>query len=345
MTKENSTFTPIILLIAGGWLIMFGIQTGLMQWQGFDWTISLLDTLVTQALLGLGAFAIGLLLRYYRPEKKNLWPLLDWTLVMTALIIFFQRLLLPQIINDITYLDFLNQTLPIRGLVEWLLILLTAMASWLWSYLRDQKEAILRREDTERLAREAELSALRQQLHPHFLFNSLNSISALVGSRPDEARKMVQQLSDFLRGTLKKDDQQLVTLEEELSHLQLYLDIEKVRFGHRLSVDIQKSENILDLKLPSLLLQPVVENAIKFGLYNTVGDITISISAKTENKMLVLEIKNPFDPATSQPKQGTGFGLSSVQRRLYLIYLRNDLLATSQHENIFSTLIKIPQSA
>ena len=343
MAKENSTYPHVGFLIAGWWLLTFAIQVGLLQWQGFDWNISLIDSFTTQGLLGLGAFAISLLLRYYRPEKKNLWRLFDWTLIMAVIIAFFQQLVLRQLITDRPYLNFLNQTLPIRGLMDWLLIVLTAMASWLWSYLRDQQEAELRREDTKRLAREAELSALRQQLHPHFLFNSLNSISALVVSRPDEARKMVQQLSDFLRGTLKKDDQQLVTLDEELRHLQLYLDIEKVRFGHRLSIDIQKSEDMLDLKLPSLLLQPVVENAIKFGLYDMVGDITISILARMENKTLVLEIKNPFDPATSSPRQGTGFGLSSVRRRLYLIYLRNDLLVTSQVENIFSTIIKIPQ--
>ena len=344
MAKENSSL-PEIGLLAGWWLFAFVIQLLLIQWQGFDWSISLADALVTQSLLGLVAFGIRLLLRYYLPEKKNLWRLIEWTLIMAALVVFLQQLVLRLIISNPQYTEFLNQTLPIRALVDWLIIVLATMGSWLWSYLRDQKEAELRREDIERLARESELSALRQQLHPHFLFNSLNSISALVGSRPEEARKMVQQLSDFLRGTLKKDDQQLVTLEEELGHLQLYLDIEKVRFGHRLTIDIQKSENILDVKLPSLLLQPIVENAIKFGLYDTVGDVTISISARTENNMLIIEVKNPFDSSTTVPRQGTGFGLSSVQRRLYLIYLRKDLLTTSRNESIFSTLIKIPQSA
>ena len=88
----------------------------------------------------------------------------------------------------------------------------------------------------------------------------------------------------------------------------------------------------------------IVENAIKFGLYDTVGEISITISARAENKMLYIEVKNPFDPATSLPRRGTGFGLSSVQRRLYLLYLRNDLLSTAQHENLFTTTIKIPQT-
>jgi LytS/YehU family sensor histidine kinase len=217
------------------------------------------------------------------------------------------------------------------------------MASWLISFWYEQQESEKRKEQAERLARESELVNLRQQLHPHFLFNSLNSISALVGTRPEEARKMVQQLSDFLRGSLKKDDLQMSTFEEELQYLSLYLDIEKVRFGHRLQVDIQSDETIHKMQLPPLLLQPVVENAIKFGLYDTIGDITIRIHTRREQGMLVVEVSNPFDPETAIPQKGTGFGLSSVRRRLFLLFSRNDLLTVSQDDKIFLTTIRIPQ--
>ena len=184
---------------------------------------------------------------------------------------------------------------------------------------------------------------LRQQLQPHFLFNSLNSINALIGLKPQEARVMVQQLSDFLRGTLKKEENSWVSLEEELQHLQLYLEIEKVRFGHRLSTKIKDDGNCKKCLLPAMLLQPIVENAIKFGLYDTIEDITISIETKLEENNLIITVKNPFDLETNLPRQGTGFGLSSVQRRLYLLFARNDLLQTSTNENLFITTIKIPQ--
>ena len=101
----------------------------------------------------------------------------------------------------------------------------------------------------------------------------------MVNSRPEQARQMIHQLSDFLRGTLKKEDDQWITLKEELQYLQLYLDIEKVRFGHRLETDLKNTERAGEMKLPALLLQPLVENAIKFGLYDTTGDILISIAA------------------------------------------------------------------
>src|ERR1041385_6060243 len=99
------------------------------------------------------------------------------------------------------------------------------------------------------------------------------------------------------------------------------------------------------MKIPSLLLQPVLENAIKFGLYDTTGEVVISLDARAEQNNLLIEIKNPFDPDTAPQKPGTGFGLSSVQRRLSVLYYRNELLLTSQYENVFTTILKIPQLA
>ncbi|MEO6638660.1 MAG: histidine kinase, partial [Ginsengibacter sp.] len=193
------------------------------------------------------------------------------------------------------------------------------------------------------LTREAELFNLRQQLQPHFLFNSLNSISALTGTQPEKARHMIHQLSDFLRGTLRQDDQQWNSLADEIQHLQLYLEIEKVRFGHRLQTDIKHEEEILHFKLPALLLQPVVENAIKFGLYDTTGNVLISLNAIAENNYLKITIINPFDVETSQPLKGTGFGLSSIKRRLFLLFARHDLLSTKREQDLFITTILIPQ--
>ena len=155
------------------------------------------------------------------------------------------------------------------------------MFSLLWYSQREQKEMDERKSEAENLAREAELFKLRQQLQPHFLFNSLNSISALTGSQPEKARHMIQQLSDFLRGTLKKDDQQWNTLEEEIQYLGLYLEIEKVRLAIALQTEMFSATRFFAFKLPALLLQPVVENAIKFGLYDTYGDVLITAKCNT----------------------------------------------------------------
>lgn len=308
--------------------------------------LSASDAILSNLILAIGGYAISNGMRFYQPSQKKAIYLLATTLVLALLCVTITRWTLTQIFPDETaYLIFLNRTFLIRFLFSGLIITLISVMSWAWFFFREQSEAQARKADSEKLAREAELSKLRLQLQPHFLFNSLNSISALAGTRPDEARRMIQQLSDFLRGTLKKDDQQLVCLEEELQHLQLYLEIEKVRFGHRLNTEVNQHKETEKMALPSLLLQPIVENAIKFGLYDTIGAITIRITARAENNTLIVEIENPFDPETTLPRQGTGFGLNSVQRRLYLLYARNDLLTTRQHENIFITEIKIPQTA
>ena len=243
------------------------------------------------------------------------------------------------------YESFLFKSLPIRFFTGFLLISWLAMISLLWYSQQDQIESDKRQADIEKLAREAELFKLRQQLQPHFLFNSLNSINALIGSQPKDARKMIQQLSDFLRSTLKKEDHQWVTLAEEIQHLALYLDIEKMRFGHRLETHITYDEETAAKKLPPMLLQPLVENAIKFGLYDTTDDVTITITASTVDNMLSVTIQNPFDPQTTPPRKGTGFGLSGVRRRLDLLFGRQDLLLTqSPTDHIFNTTIHIPQA-
>lgn len=309
---------------------------------GFEWKIAIYDSFVTYGVLGIGGYAFFTMLQYYQPRASYRFV---WTIAEAIICIFIFRWIMYWLIaENADYLRFLESSMLIRAMFFWLQMALISVLSWFWFYFNEQQETSKRKETTEKMAREAELSSLRQQLQPHFLFNSLNSISALAGTKPEEARKMIQQLSDFLRGTLKKDDQQLLTLSEELQHLQLYLEIEKVRFGHRLKTEIDNSESSMSLMMPSLLLQPIVENAIKFGLYDTTGETIIRIKTEKQENFLVITVENPFDPVTAKPKQGTGFGLNSVQRRLYLLYARQDLLTTQQIDNTFRTIIRIPQA-
>ncbi len=245
--------------------------------------------------------------------------------------------------DDPQYAAFLKHSIPLRFCFQILMITTITLLNWLGYYLLEQQSLESRNQQTERLAREAELYNLRQQLQPHFLFNSLNSISALAGSRPEEARKMIQQLSEFLRHTLKKDEQQLVTLEDEMNQVNLYLEIEKVRFGHRLKSQVEMDEECGKLLVPVLVLQPLVENAIKFGLYDTIEPITIKITAGCMDGNLLITVSNPFDPKTSGAEKGTGFGLSSVQRRLYLLFARNDLIQTEIKDNLFTIKLVLPQ--
>lgn len=327
------------------WLVVISDQAIALNFFGLPWQAAIIDSLICNALLLLASLLIMHTLRYYLPRGQQYINIFSICLILSILWLILSKWLLKLTLGHYPgYTDMLHQSLSIRFSIGFLLLGCITMISILWYNQQEQKEKDTRKTDAEKLAKEAELFKLRQQLQPHFLFNSLNSINALIGSRPEEARKMVQQLSDFLRGTIKKEETQWVTLQEELQYLQLYLDIEKVRFGNRLATDINIDENTPSMKLPALLLQPIVENAIKFGLYDTTGETIIRLYASREENNLVIRVMNPFDPETSSPKQGIGFGLKSVQRRLYLLFARTDLLSTEAKENTFITVVKIPET-
>jgi LytS/YehU family sensor histidine kinase len=222
-----------------------------------------------------------------------------------------------------------------------LVLQLLAVLAVVLSKLAGQEELSRREGQLIQLSKDAELAQLRQQLQPHFLFNSLNSIHALVLASPQRARDMVLLLSDFLRGTLRSEGQSWISLSDEIKYLTMYFDIERVRFGHRLLVDLQVEEGVEGLKIPPLLVQPLVENAIKYGLYGILGEVKISLRFQKDGNYLLVGVDNPYDGQESA-QGGTGFGLSSVERRLFLIYGRTDLLEKSASNGLFSVYLKIP---
>ena len=326
------------------WLLWTLLQYIMLRQLNIDQVHAITDSVVSNILLAVSCFFISNNMKYYLPRREKYWYVLVISLTVSFLWMLAQQAIMWMIFNEAdNYSEVIHASWSIRFGAGFLLISSMSMFSLLWYSQQEQKEIESRKTETEQLSKEAELFKLRQQLQPHFLFNSLNSISALTGSNPEKARHMIQQLSDFLRGTLRKNEQQWNTLEEELKYLQLYLDIEKVRFGHRLQTEIIFKNEILLFKLPALLLQPVVENAIKFGLYDTTGEVIIKITATTEDDHLKIIVQNPFDSETSQPFKGTGFGLSSIQRRLFLLFARSDLLQTNKENEYFITTILIPQ--
>jgi hypothetical protein len=326
------------------WLLWMLLQYIMLRQLNIDETHAITDSVVSNVLLAFCCFFISNNMKYYLPRQEKYWYILVVSLTLSFLWMLAQQGATWMIFKKGDgYTEVIRSTWAIRFGAGFLLISSMSMFSLLWYSQQDQKEINSRKTEAEKLAKEAELFKLRQQLQPHFLFNSLNSISALTGFDPEKARHMIQQLSQFLRGTLRKDEQQWNTLEEELKYLQLYLDIEKVRFGHRLQTEIIYQDDVLPFKLPALLLQPVVENAIKFGLYDTIGKVVIKISVIAEDGHLKIEVQNPFDAETAQPFKGTGFGLSSVQRRLFLLFARNDLLQTKKDKEHFITKILIPK--
>lgn len=321
------------------WSIWALVHFATLDYWNISWRYAAIDSLISNIALAFSCLLIISNLRFYRPQRNR--PL--YILVLCVAVTGFWLIVTDFILESVepAQVDFIEDSLPVRFNIGMLLTGCSALISLLWYHTEEMQENLQLKSETEAIAKDAELYSLRQQLQPHFLFNSLNSISSLVGSDPTLSRKMIQQLSTFLRGTLNKEDSGWVMLSEEMEHLQLYLEIEKVRFGHRLITEVEITAPAAGI--PPMILQPIVENAIKFGLYDTIGAVTINIRAVMEGNDLVVAVCNPYDAETADPRKGTGFGLNSIRRRLFLLFSRNDLLATTYSDSVFTTTVKIPQ--
>ena len=186
----------------------------------------------------------------------------------------------------------------------------------------NEMRAVERRANTYRIeAQNAQLRALHYQVNPHFLFNTLNSLSTLVmrGSKA-EAETMIMNLASFLRSSLAIDPEQFVSLDEEIALQRLYLQIEQTRFPDRLQVEVTMSEELEHACVPVLILQPIIENAIKYGVAPSKGTIAIRLTASAEYGLLVLRIENDIDANAPTPEPGTGLGLRNVRERLLTRY-------------------------
>lgn len=329
----------VILLV---WVVVFVL---LFYYSlNFSLLVSVADSVITSGLLAAGCICLSNLLGYYQPKNETILFILVLTVMLALIITFISKFMLHFLFSDDkTYMSFLGLSLLVRFIILFVFLGWCALANILWYRLEEQSATQDRLLAAQTLSKEAELNKLRHQLQPHFLFNSLNSVYALTIVNPKEAGTMITRLAAFLRGTLKRDDEVWVKVEEEMEYIQLYLDIEKVRFSHRLNLDILIAEDTLKLSLPGTLLQPIVENAIKFGLYNTSAAITITMRVTLENGTLKICVQNPFDPEM-RATGGTGFGLSAIKRRLYLLFADENLLqAQAIEENLFRTTLKIPQ--
>jgi sensor histidine kinase YesM len=251
---------------------------------------------------------------------------------------YFVMAILPKL-ND--YQAYWESTFPYRVGTGVFMYGLIVLAYYLFVSLYNLSEKNAKEARLESLVKETELKMLRSQINPHFLFNSLNSISSLTITDPEKAREMVIKLSEFMRYALSKKDEQPVSLRSELENLRLYLDIEKVRFGDRLSTEENIEEKCLEIQMPVMLLQPLYENAIKHGVYESTDSISIKTKVACNNGYLEVIISNNYDLAPSSVK-GTGTGLLNVVRRLELFYGRRASLKTTKENGIYTVSLFIP---
>lgn len=273
-------------------------------------------------LLAVGTLVVLWIARRYKIERRNWASRLTFHLV--AGFVFSTLISVFHIANDLLHVKGFD-AVTFDALARNLLVIFDRVVFVYWTtlllshaydyYIRYQNGLVRTANLEARLAR-AELDALKMQLNPHFLFNTLNAIAELIHRKPDMADEMVTQLSDMLRTTLEQTGVEEVTLKQELDFLERYLAIERTRMGSRLQIEMHIAPETLDARVPNMLLQPLVENAVKHGIAPTAAGGCITIEASRDNGLLRLNVLDTGRglPAGWFENNGNGNGISSVNK-------------------------------
>ncbi len=237
--------------------------------------------------------------------------------------------------------DLFNRSYPMLFAAGVLLFSLAVVASYLIASAMQSREAERQVLELQVLAKEAELKALKTQIHPHFLFNSLNSLMALIGSNTAEARRMCVLLSEFLRQSLKTASAEGIPLSSELALIESFLAIEQIRFGTRLRVKFDIGTDCRECRIPPLLCQPLIENAVNHGIAHLVEGGEICVRAERQGDRLLIGISNPC--AADRPQAGSkGIGLANVRSRLAALYGNDGRIDTAERDGVFLAEIRLP---
>jgi len=232
-------------------------------------------------------------------------------------------------------------SVPYRITSGILLFVVMLMVYYLIVYSRNLKERVRNEANLQASVKEAELNMLKSQVNPHFLFNSLNSVSSMTLHDPAGAREMIIKLSEFLRYSLKHTEKDKNPMKDEIENIQRYLDIEKVRFGDKLQFSIECDKTAENWSVPNMILQPLFENAVKHGVYESTEPVRIEMKCKVERGMLCIQITNNYDK-DSPGRKGAGIGLKNIRERLKLMYGREDLMNFLKEDGSFTVKLFIP---
>ena len=255
-------------------------------------------------------------------------------MLASAVVLTLMNLLVAGVTKFIPKPDYWSHSSPIVAVMVFLVFLLSVAMHYVLLAIESSQRA-------EVLSREAELKALKAQINPHFLFNSLNSISALTSIDPARAREMCVRLSDFLRNSLRLGERASIPFHEELALTKTYLEVEQVRFGQKLRIMQDFDSDCGDCEVPPLLVQPLVENAIKHGIATLTEGGEIGFSVRRRRDVLHIMVENPFDPDAPAARK-TGFGLVNVRNRLQARYGAAGKLDIQVDQNRYRVMLSFP---
>ncbi|MDD4812879.1 MAG: histidine kinase [Bacteroidales bacterium] len=336
-------YLAVWILIAGVHAVILWVVTGMEPGP------AVIDSLVYNILFAGIGLSLWYSIRYYNMERDTIASrLLNHALIALVVLgvwLGVGHLVLRSILaSNSGYLEFLDSSMPWRAITGVFLYSIVVMVYYLYINSEDRQERIRKESALQLQVREAEIESLKSQINPHFLFNSLNSASSLISREPAQAREMIVRLSSFLRYSLETRSSGITTLEKELENIRYYLEIEKVRFGDRLHFDLTVPTACQGKTLPHMILQPLVENAIKHGVYESTEPVRINLAtALSTNGELVVELTNDFDPEAA-PRKGKGIGLINTRNRLMLEYDCADCLEIDKKATTYTVRLRIPQT-
>ena len=339
--------TRTVSVYFGLWALVMGVHFCVYYFiLLFPIEIAVVDSFVYNALFCCVGISMWFVVRYSMPDRNNTLNVIFTHLAFLTLTLAVWTGLSYTLLNMLfsryaVYIDFLAVSLPNKifsGVVYYVVI---GMAYYLIIYNKNLQDKVKVESRLREVLKETELNMLKSQINPHFLFNSLNSISSLTITNPDKAREMVIKLSDFLRYSVSSNASSFSTMEIEMANISRYLDIEKVRFGEKLQFAFKLEGPCRNHQIPVMLLQPLFENAIKHGVYESTEQVRIDMECCSKDGYLEIDIVNDFDP-DARPRKGSGIGLKNIRERLRLIYKNDKLLTTKVEGTRFFVHLSIP---
>ncbi len=339
-----------LLIYAGAWITVTVIHAAvLLFFYDISITFSLIDAILFNTLFALFGLSLWYIVAHSRFNKSPILNgfithitsvtllLLIWISLGDLILSFFSE-------NNLQYYKFHSTALPWRIISGIFYYSILILIYYIINYYNDLQERSIRETRLNEIIRTTELDLLKSQINPHFLFNSLNSISSLTITNPAKAQEMIIKLSDFLRYSISQDSSSLVSLKEEIENAKRYLEIEQIRFGNKLQLEFNISEFCFEKLVPAMILQPLFENAVKHGVYESTEEVYIKTNCHSEKGSLKITITNNFDPE-AKTKQGTGLGIKNISERLKLMYQQNILLNYEKENNLFTIELAIPQNS
>jgi hypothetical protein len=336
------------MIYAGIWILIAMVQTAVV-YVSADLPLGyvLIDSVVFCFLL------VCFLTPLWYPVRFNRWERRTWRFILAAHLSLACVVISCWLLADYglcyligpgnaEYRHYLKASLWWKALCGLLLYIVAILVYYLYAHVEQLNEKADNEIRLNELIKDGELNLLKSQINPHFLFNSMNSVNSLIIRNPAQAQKMLVALSDYLRYAVLATNRVYSCVADEMENIARYLSIEQLRFGDKLLYEPEIDPSCLTVEIPAMLLQPLFENAIKHGVYESLETVRIMAKLTKDSQYLNIELSNDFDEEGVSQKKGSGTGLKNIRERLRLLYGTSAAMQEKTENSLFTVILKIP---